>query len=374
MDLLPTWLPRNYKKTHPELKDVPLHYKYLSRKVVRHATDPSIDTNLTERQSQLHDYVFSDGLKPDSKMLLVDVGFMGSMINKLKEEFFPIKEPKEKSLEQNKAYRAAMVKYYTKVMGNPPTKSLSLNEMKKQILEHQYKFNFLVSHTEKAEGFMGNIDHELKSIISAGQNRAVHWIEDTHQGVINSPKKLIRLEDGTVVPDVLIDPGHPKTNKESRPGEYLIKSVATQAILDYVRGDVVADSFEAALAKERIDFFAELESHAIVPSLKGSKALLSKILIFFSKTDRKEISENQLNAINYLLQGIQNNYIERRVDKSSLKYQLVKKLLFQVTEEINMRDNTNYAPGVIATGKMQEIFDKYLGKFRSGGRFLAVEH
>ena len=111
-----------------------------------------------------------------------------------------------------------------------------LHNLYLDVLKAQYPFNFLVSHSEKASGYIGNVEVKLSSVESAGSNRAVHWLEDTHQEVINSPRYLVRKADQEVVPNVLLDPLKPLTRKEEAPGEFLIKRMATYAIQDYIKG------------------------------------------------------------------------------------------------------------------------------------------
>ena len=95
-----------------------------------------------------------------------------------------LKEPKlptDKSEKSIASYQKAMEKY-------------------KKDLEDgvkKYPFNFLVSHSKEATGFIGNMNVPLQSIPTnkAGGNKAVHWLEDTHQGVINSAKRLPRCTE-----------------------------------------------------------------------------------------------------------------------------------------------------------------------------------
>jgi hypothetical protein len=374
----PYFVAQELQKLHPELAGVKLHYKYLSRKVVNHATNPSIDSNLEERKAQLREYFFSDGLTPDAKMLFVDVGFMGSMIDTLKSEFFPIQPPVEKTLEANQAYRADLKAYYKKITGKD-AKNLSNTEMKQILLRDQYKFNFLISHTPKADGFMGNIQHELRSVRSAGQNRAVHWLEDTHQGVISSPKQLVRLEDGSVVPDVLVDPKNPKTRKKEAPDEYLIKSAATLAIKDYVQGKVTADAYKEEVALEKRRFYAELHAQNILTTSHKDVTTIVKLLSLLKTKKISEFSPVQLEAVIYLLED-SGERLSKKI--SSLEDGIVyhkaftslQRLLNKFVRELSKRDTTNYSPGVMASKKTQEIFDQFLSNYRFDGRGLLVEH
>ena len=88
---------------------------------------------------------------------------------------------------------------------------------------------------------MGNLNKPFDPVLAAGQNLAVHWMEDTHQGVPNSPTKLVRVPQSVgpdkIKPDVFAG-DNIKTCKETNPLEFLIRYWAMQSIRDYATGKV----------------------------------------------------------------------------------------------------------------------------------------
>lgn len=134
-----------HQKKYPGMADNgKLVLAYFSRALVSSSTK-------TEEGLQLFkEYAEKElGIRPESKYIFVDIGFTGSMI---------------------KTIRAAL----------PST-----------AIEYEY----LISMTEEANGFLATQEMQLGSVPSAGRNLGIHWLEDTHQGNIKSPSHLVRVGD-----------------------------------------------------------------------------------------------------------------------------------------------------------------------------------
>ena len=205
--IAPYHLALKMKEEHPDLYgDVEISLAYLSRNVIDNAD--------VDRQNPeiLSDYMQQLGINEGDKCLFVDVGFKGSRNRSVKDQL----------------------------------QNLNLD------IEHHY----LISLTQDAYGFMlnldTNLDNELKSVYSAEQNLAVHWLEDTHQGVEESPKRLIK-KDGRVVPDTFENEDHPKTCKEKNTLTYLLKFWGAKAIEESMEEDSISSlPLESWYAKCRV--------------------------------------------------------------------------------------------------------------------------
>lgn len=170
------------QQKHPKkYSKVPLSLLYISRKVKDWATENETNKKL------FIEYVKQEGLKFNEKCLFIDVGFLGSMIQ-------PVKQ---------------MLKDLTP----------------------DIQFGYLVSHTQEAHGFMANMEVKLESVKAAGNNAAVRWLEDTHQGVKNSATKLTKDEKGIIHPYIINKKGH-STCKEENPKSYLYKYFGLKAVID----------------------------------------------------------------------------------------------------------------------------------------------
>lgn len=170
------------QKKYPEKYDnIPLSLLYISRVVKDWSTK-----NEANKQTFI-DYVQQEGLKLNEKCLFIDIGFKGSMIQ-------PIKE--------------------------------LLKDLTPDI-----QFGYLISHTQKAHGYMANRDINMESVRAAGQNPAIHWLEDTLQGVQNTATKLFRDQSGGVHPYIINKKGH-TTCKEDVPKSYLFKHFGLKGIID----------------------------------------------------------------------------------------------------------------------------------------------
>ena len=388
------------QKKDPQFKDVKIHLKYLSRKVVRHATSTEpMDKSLDERRRDLNTYFFRNGeIKPDDKCLFVDVGFMGSMIWDIRKEISSLKPPAATASDvEKKAYKSALVAHYQKIIGPLPeidkyiqhhkdlsdTDRLNLTPKKKEefylhnlyldVLKAQYPFNFLVSHSEKASGYMGNVEVKLSSVESAGSNRAVHWLEDTHQEVINSPQYLVRKDDQDVVPNVLLNPQKPATRKEEAPGEFLIKRMATCAIQDYIHGHSLFDAYEEVQKKERVAFLAELEKENI--RANSITELCANISAYIHKKNGiKSLNINFLKACSFVLLRQTQDFLRKGHTLHRDELLTIQNLVGKLTNEINDREKAHYMPGAMATEQTRAVFDKFLLELYEGRRFLYIQH
>lgn len=159
----------------PLLNTVPIHYIYLSRKVV-HGDKALLEQYLAQELAS----------HPYRNFRFVDIGFFGSIVDRI---------------------RCCM---------------------QEAIQGSRCEFEFLISTSSRAHGFAGSLENELHAIRSAGKNRAVYWLEDTHQGIVQSPKQLI-ANQGTVTPDTVAGEKLVQTNRADR----LCREIAIKAIEDY---------------------------------------------------------------------------------------------------------------------------------------------
>lgn len=181
-----------YKKKYPNLaNDDCIQLAYLSRKVIHHAKSSEHETNILQK------YIQQLGIQPGDQCMFVDIGFQGSMIEDIR-------------------------------------KMLPLNEI---------DFHYLISHTEKAEGFIYSKNDprleqdqfsQLPEIASipykgAGTNFATHWLEDSHQGVQESPKKLVEV-NGIVYPNTKV-PNDKQYVAPKGSLEYLLRKWTQKAIV-----------------------------------------------------------------------------------------------------------------------------------------------
>lgn len=189
--LCPFLAAKKIQRKVPALSTTPIHYVYLSRKIVN-----GDQQNLQEYLKQ----ELSQGAS--SKFLFIDIGFSGSMVDKI-----------------NSAMRNA-------------------------IPDSQCQFQFLISTGKKVPGFVASAPNSMRALKCAGKNRAAYWIEDTHQGNIPSPSKLVKDAEGKLQPDTLVDI---KPTKEN-PATQVWRDAALSAIDNFVdKRNVRAD-----LAKRHI--------------------------------------------------------------------------------------------------------------------------
>jgi hypothetical protein len=166
----------------------------------------------------LKDYLQQEAdLNPKEKCLFVDIGFAGS-----------INPFVEKQL-----------------------KSLSLD----------VRFSFLISHTKKSKvqeekhrawGFLAHSEERpLEVVNKAGKNPAIHWLEDTHQSVIKSPKILIR-KGSKIEPAIVRKEGEHFVVEEllesfvqtcrNSPGKFLVKWYGLKGALEAVKKHEVQEN------------------------------------------------------------------------------------------------------------------------------------
>lgn len=134
-----------YQKKYPNLiGDNQLVLAYFSRKLVANCSKTRVGRQLFKNyaEKQL-------GIKPGSSSLFIDVGFTGTMID----------------------------------------------SVKKMLSWAKIEYEYLISMTNKANGFLATNQHPLDSVPSAGKNLGIHWLEDTHQGNIKSPSILVKERD-----------------------------------------------------------------------------------------------------------------------------------------------------------------------------------
>jgi hypothetical protein len=202
------------QENQPEdYKDVPIHYMYISRKIVDHHANSKAEIHLSDyiKQELLSpekaaqdkakvpssDSIKQQPLSPEnakeSKFLFIDIGFAGSMIERIKTQAVEAGIPEEK-----------------------------------------ISFEYFISHTPQAKGFLGAGSQTINSVKSAGRNRCVHWLEDTHQGVISSSAFLVK-ENNKILPFTLSKECKKGTCKSRNELDYLCKKTALEALKDFAR-------------------------------------------------------------------------------------------------------------------------------------------
>lgn len=208
----------------PKYDHVELQLVYVSRTLTY--TSILLDDKISSSDEQVKEYVQRQKkrdphilrkyliqechLKRNDRCLFVDVGFTGSLIN-----------PIVTQLEQ---------------------------------LGISIRFNFLISHTSirkvkeakhEAKGFLAhNVSNPLEVVNKSGGNPAVHWIEDTHQSTLLSPKLLVEREDGKIVPARVMKENNDLIIKElfgenpqicrDNPEEFLVKTYGLRGVSDAV--------------------------------------------------------------------------------------------------------------------------------------------
>lgn len=158
------------------LKRENLQLAYFSRKVMaHHVKNDSPDELIKEYIKQL-------GIKEEDRLIFVDVGFEGSMIAAIK----------------------------------------------KAVGHNHAEFEYFISLTPQARGFIATREKKLANVATASGNKGIHWLEDSHQGVIRSPEELVREENGMIYPNTLL-PGKKKTYIDD-PSAFLIRKWSYRAI------------------------------------------------------------------------------------------------------------------------------------------------
>lgn len=181
----------NYAEKYPNLTKDNISLVYLSRKVISWTKQSGSNTEIAKRYLR-QQIKYSE----TQRYLFVDIGFAGSMIDKIMQL----------------------------VLDCGLIEAQTYSEDPKKIT-----FHYLISHTSKAEGFLGNLDKPLEDVASAGKNPAVYWLEDSHQGNEKSPSELIE-SDGHIYPDTIIK-GKQKLCSTS-PLQSLLRQFSLQASID----------------------------------------------------------------------------------------------------------------------------------------------
>lgn len=163
---------------------------YVSRKIVAHHSRD-------ERSKEIfRAYIRQLGIQSGDRVILADVGFTGSMINNIRE----------------------------------------------MLPDIDIEFNYLISLTEKAKGFIANLTNKLRSVSYAGRNFGIWWLEDSHKGTVRGPSKLI-VENGVIYPNTL----HPIQDCGNDPLQYLLRHWSSKALEDRADTFTSADFSESAL-------------------------------------------------------------------------------------------------------------------------------
>lgn len=176
-----------YQKKYPNLVgDKKVVLAYLSRKVVASSKDSE------EGQKLFKEYANKElGIQSGDKCLFVDVGFLGSMIDNIR-SLLP---------------------------------------------DVQIDFEYLISMTPKAVGFIASPDKSLSSIPTnpvsgAGGNFGAWWLEDTHQGNLKSPENLVRVGErvypNTNQSEMIL--GHTKNSLE-----YMVRKFSQRAVVRWFK-------------------------------------------------------------------------------------------------------------------------------------------
>lgn len=136
----------------------------------------------------------------------------------------------------------------------------------------QCQFEFLFSLAPGVKGFAASLPNTMRAIKSASQNRAVFWIEDTHNGNVSSPTELVEDAKGTLIPKRV-----KKSQVKQNPvADHMYRENALNALRDYVAkqdhraelnklrevstlNPLLRDRFEKWLAQVRQDRFLYIE-------------------------------------------------------------------------------------------------------------------
>lgn len=166
-----------YQAKYPSLVQADqLALAFFSRKVIA-GSSPKL----------LEDYSKGEvGLKDNDRCLIVDIGFIGSMIG----------------------------------------------DIRKGLPFADINFEYLISHTPNAGGFMGSPQNKLSTApdpLSAGGHEGIHWLEDTHQGNIASAVSLVS-RGGRIYPNS-IDPQNRLYCSEQYTLEHFIRKFSRSAVV-----------------------------------------------------------------------------------------------------------------------------------------------
>jgi len=235
--LAPYLVAQKIQQSSRKYADVKMHYAYISRNVVFDAEDRIVDD-----VPLLHKYIQQLGVEKGEDCLMVDIGFSGTMIPFIKKQL--------------------------------------------QSLTKNIEFEFLISKTPNATGHLGDVDHPLMALNKVGGNSATHWMEDVHQGVIESPSRLVETAEGLILPNVLAGT-EPVTCKETRPIDFILKTWGLQGVLDGAECNPKAESMETTAAKTKEVFDQFLQKYETRQRFHLMKHGLSD-------ADRKEIAATKI--------------------------------------------------------------------------------
>lgn len=186
-----------YREKYPNLcKENGISLAFLSRKVIKFL-DKNQNLGSEYLQQLLPQDILSTNHAPDTptqlkNVMFVDIGFAGSMISRIK---------------------------------NLMNQATSIN------FENRCTFHYLISHTDKAEGFLGQVTQPFDEVASAGTNPAVNWLEDSHQTSISSPTTLVKDSEGKIYPNTQTPSQTIEVSQD--PLQYLLRKYATAAAIDF---------------------------------------------------------------------------------------------------------------------------------------------
>lgn len=169
---------KKWQERYPNLKPNHIVLAHLSRKLV-----DSCFLNKGGSHELFRKYVNQElGIQKGDELLIVDIGFAGRVID-------PVRE---------------------------------------MLPDNKIEFEYLMSHTKRATGYLAGHEVPLSSVPSAGANWGIHWLEDTHQGVYQSAEQLKPI-NGRIYPNTII-PGQELDHLGSEPTpetslEYILKKL-----------------------------------------------------------------------------------------------------------------------------------------------------
>jgi hypothetical protein len=175
------------KETNPEFAHVETSYVYISRKIVIGPKEALI-------QYLLQQSFVREAKNQEKKLLFIDIGFQGTII---------------------------------------PSIRSALQRSGISDISNQVNFEYLISCTKEAHGFASNPTKPLPIFYSPKACWAIHWMEDAHQGLIESPEALVKNPiTHQYEPDTVLEQ---RTCRTSNPLDYLGKCVAQWALCDFAQ-------------------------------------------------------------------------------------------------------------------------------------------
>lgn len=201
-----------YREKYPKLaKENRIVLGYFSRKIIHGSTQSDKNRELFK------EYVDRElGIKEGDRCYFVDVGFTGSMIDSIKGLLTSVK----------------------------------------------IEFEYLISFSEKAKGFLATREKRLSSVPSAGNHFGIHWLEDTHQGNLESPSRLVKV-NGRIYPNTKV-PG--KKTYCTSPGslDFLVRKFSQRGAVRAYQQPLLSES-ELIEARERFSNTLEKIKNNLIP-------------------------------------------------------------------------------------------------------------